>query len=74
MMRESRIYQEILEEGRQEGELAVIFRQLARRIGQLPPATEAQIRALSLSQLEALEFALLNFAGRSDLDDWLKLQ
>jgi predicted transposase/invertase (TIGR01784 family) len=76
MMRESTIYQEILQEGRQEGrqegELAVIFRQLARRIGLIAPENEAQIRALSLSQLEALEVALLDFTGPSDLHDWLK--
>jgi predicted transposase/invertase (TIGR01784 family) len=82
MMRESVIYQEILQEGelkgrqegRQEGELAVIFRQLARRVGQIPPATEARIRALSLSQLEILEVELLDFAEPSDLNNWLKSQ
>jgi predicted transposase/invertase (TIGR01784 family) len=82
MMRESVIYQEILEEGkqegrqegRQEGELTVIFRQLTRRVGQISPATEAQIRALSLSQLEILEVALLDFAEPSDLNNWLQSQ
>jgi predicted transposase/invertase (TIGR01784 family) len=78
MMRESTIYQEILQEGkqegRQEGELAVIFRQLTRRLGKVAPETEAQIRGLSLSQLAALEEALLDFSKPSDLWDWLQAQ
>jgi predicted transposase YdaD len=74
MMRESTIYQEILQEGQQEGELAVIFRQLTRRLGQVAPETEAKIRGLSLSQLAALEEALLDFSKLSDLRDWLQAQ
>jgi predicted transposase/invertase (TIGR01784 family) len=80
MMRESVIYQDILQqgeqkgrqEGRQEGELALILRQLTRRVGAVSPKAEAQIRTLSLAPLDALGEALLDFSQPSDLDDWLQ--
>jgi predicted transposase YdaD len=80
MMRESVIYQDILQqgeqkgrqEGRQEGELALILRQLTRRVGAVSPKAEAQIRTLSLAQLETLGEALLDFSQPADLDDWLQ--
>jgi predicted transposase/invertase (TIGR01784 family) len=82
MMRESVIYQDILQEGeqkgrqegRQEGELALILRQLTRRVGTITPEVEAQVRRLSLTQLDNLGEALLDFSQASDLDAWLKLQ
>jgi predicted transposase/invertase (TIGR01784 family) len=76
MMRESVIYQDILQQGeqkgRQEGELALILRQLTRRVGAVSPKAEAQIRTLSLAQLETLGEALLDFSQSLDLDDWLQ--
>jgi hypothetical protein len=60
------------QEGRQEGELTIILRLLNRRVGMIPPETEAQIRILSLTQLENLSEALLDFERPSDLEDWLK--
>lgn len=82
MMRESVIYQDILEEGeqkgrregRQEGELALILRQLTLRVGTIAPEVEAQICILSLTQLDNLGEDLLDFSQISDLDGWLKLQ
>ena len=71
-MRESVIYQDILAEGRSEGEQSLVLRQLARRIGAIAPATESQIRALSLPKLEELGEALLDFTEASDLDSWLE--
>ncbi len=75
IMRESVIYQEILQEGRQEGrqegELTLISRQLKRRFGGLAPALEAQVRGLSVDQLEALAEALLDFSSVADLEHWL---
>jgi hypothetical protein len=60
------------QEGRQEGELAIVLRLLNRRVGTIFPETEAQLRILSLTQLEALSEALLDFDRPSDLDDWLQ--
>jgi flagellar biosynthesis/type III secretory pathway protein FliH len=87
IMRESVIYQEILQEGEQVGEQrgktegeqsgainearSLILRQLARRVGTLPATVEAQVQALALPQLEALGEALLDFAALDDLTKWL---
>ncbi|MGB7416429.1 MAG: DUF4351 domain-containing protein [Thermosynechococcaceae cyanobacterium] len=80
MMRESVIYQDILQkgelkgrqEGRQEGELALILRQLTRRLGVISPKSEAQVRSLTLAQLDELGEALLDFSEALDLNNWLK--
>jgi predicted transposase YdaD len=61
-----------LEQGRQEGELAVIMRLLNRRIGTVAPELQEQIRQLSLTQLEDLAEALLDFADTADLVSWLE--
>ncbi|MFM7635995.1 MAG: DUF4351 domain-containing protein, partial [Cyanobacteriota bacterium] len=42
-----------------------------RRVGALASSQEAQIQNLSLSQLEALADALLDFQGPDDLGLWL---
>jgi predicted transposase YdaD len=76
LMRESSVYQEILQEGRQEGrqegEVAIVLRQLNRRIGAIDPRIQAQIQALPIAQLEALSEALLDFADSADLTVWLQ--
>jgi predicted transposase YdaD len=82
VLRESPWYQEIRQEGRQEGEQtgvlkgeqALILRQLTRRIGEVAPEIRAQVQALSLTQLEALGEALLDFSEPADLDKWLHSQ
>ena len=61
--------------GIQEGleqERSLVFRQLTRRIGSIVPEQETQIRSLSLTQLEDLGEALLDFTQPSDLEDWLQ--
>jgi predicted transposase YdaD len=80
IMRESVIYQEIEAEaeatgearGEARGELNMVLRLLNRRIGTIAPQTEAQIRTLSLIQLEELGEALLDFSQLSDLSTWLR--
>jgi predicted transposase YdaD len=76
IMRESVIYQDILqegrEEGRQEGETALVLRQLTRRIGALASEVQERIRGLSIAQLEDLAEALLDFSQPSDLMNWLE--
>jgi predicted transposase/invertase (TIGR01784 family) len=57
--------------GKLEGEQSVILRQLARRIGNVTPDQQAQIRALSIYQLEALAEALLGFSQPDELTNWL---
>lgn len=88
-MRESVIYQEILQKGEQVGEQrgrtegeqagainearSLILCQLNRRLGILPAGVEAQVQALALPQLGALGEALLDFAD-GDLERWLQEQ
>jgi hypothetical protein len=52
--------------------LALILRQLTRRFDRLPESLQSQIEALSLSQLESLGDALLNFTNLADLQEWLR--
>jgi hypothetical protein len=77
--------QETLNEGKQRGleqgleqglqqERSLILRLLSRKIGEIAPTIETQIRSLSLIQLEALGEALLDFSQPSDLTDWLQSQ
>jgi predicted transposase YdaD len=76
IMRESVIYQEILEEGREESRweeaLAYTMRLLTRRIGTVEPEVEAQIRELARQELEELGEALLDFSELADLTAWLQ--
>ena len=53
-LRHTRVAQEWMEEGRQEGEATVTFRLFNRRCGPLSNATTARIKTLPLEQREAL--------------------
>jgi predicted transposase YdaD len=74
--RHTRAFQDILEEGREEGRrreaCTLALRQLERRCGSLAAPTSARIEALSLQQLEELALALLDFRGAEDLRAWLE--
>jgi len=63
------------QEGRQEGRQAEAFgislRLLEHRCGSLTPSQQSRIQALSLSALETLLVALLDFQGPEDLNTWL---
>jgi predicted transposase YdaD len=76
IMQQSVIYQEwreeFLQEGRQEGEAELVLRLLTRRIGAVSPEVRSQIQTLSLTQIEALCEALLEFSAPSDLMNWLQ--
>ena len=68
---QTRFYQDVFREGRQEGEAALIIRQLTRLVGNLPEPQIQQIRSLPQAKLEALGEALLDFASPADLQRWL---
>ncbi len=85
IMRESVIYQEILEEGELRGEQkgeqrgeqrekSLILRQLTRRVGELPQEMRELVATLSLEQFENLGEALLDFTNMADLQGWLEAQ
>jgi Domain of unknown function (DUF4351) len=61
-------------EGKAEEAQSLILRQLSRRIGEIPPELRSPIQALSLTQLESLGEALLDFSAPSDLIDWMRSQ
>jgi hypothetical protein len=62
-------------EGEQRGlehEKSLLVRLLTRRVGTIAPPLETQIRSLSLTQLEDLGEALLDFTQPTDLENWLQ--
>ncbi|WP_193195716.1 DUF4351 domain-containing protein [Nostoc sp. MG11] len=79
IMQESVIYQDILQKGLQQGEergkkqeaLQLILRQLTRRFNAIEPEMQQQIRTLSITQLEELAEALLDFSSQTDLVNYL---
>nr|WP_199330662.1 DUF4351 domain-containing protein [Microcoleus sp. FACHB-68] len=66
--------QQGLQQGRQEGELALIMRLLNRRLGTVELQLQERIQQLSISQLEDLAEALLDFSQVGDLVNWLDSQ
>ena len=68
-------YREIFGQGEQKGRQAeavgISLRLLEHRFGVLSPSQQASIKALSLTALEALSVALLDFQGPEDLNTWL---
>ena len=83
-LRETKVYQEAFQEGEERGVLkgrtegraeeaqSLIFRILTRRIGKIKPKLSAQVKALSLTELESLGEALLDFSDAEDLERWLE--
>ena len=61
-----------LEQGRQEGERTLLLRLLRKRLGDLDPAVEEQVKGLSAERLEELGEALLDFNSPTDLGAWLQ--
>jgi predicted transposase YdaD len=76
IMQQSVIYQDILQEGEQTGDLkegqSLILRQLTCRIGEVSPELRSQIQSLSLTQLGTLSEALLDFTKPTNLVNGLR--
>lgn len=66
-LQQTRFYQD----AKAEGERLLVLRQLRRKVGEIPEAMQGEIEALSISQIEALGEALLDFAILPDLETWL---
>ena len=58
--------------GIEQGERSLILRQLTRKVGDIPQELRSQVEQLSLTQLESLGEALLDFSTRQDLIAWLE--
>ena len=87
VMRESVVYQDILQrglqqgleqgleqglqQGLQQGEATLILRLLNRRFGEVDSELQERIRGLSIPQLEELSETLLDFEAVTDLVAWL---
>ncbi|MBL1211535.1 Rpn family recombination-promoting nuclease/putative transposase [Geminocystis sp. GBBB08] len=73
-LRKTRYFQDVKQEGIQEGiekEINLVIRQLKRKLGNLSPELEVKVRNLSLTSLEDLGEALLDFSSLQDLISWL---
>ena len=64
--------QEVRLEERLEGERSLILRLLNWKVGEVPIMAKSRIETLSITQLEELGEALLNFATLADLSEWLE--
>ena len=81
-MRESVIYQDILQQGLQQGQqqgrqqeaLSFVIRLLNRQLGAIDSALFERLQGLTIEQLEELGEALLDFVEVSDLVLWLNEQ
>ncbi|MEC4802907.1 MAG: DUF4351 domain-containing protein [Jaaginema sp. PMC 1079.18] len=78
IMRESVVYQRILQEGIEQGieqgleqEKRFILRLLQRQLGTVSAEIQARLATLSLEAMEALGEALLDFESEADLITWL---
>jgi len=69
-LQQTRVYQE----AREDEAKSLILRLLTRRVGEVPESVRTQIETLSLTQLESLGEALLDFSNLSDLEVWLAQQ
>ena len=76
-LRQTRFYQEVSAEGRQEGKqkecILLLSRLLRRKFGLQPQLENSlqELTSLPLEKLEDLADALLDFNGVTDLETWL---
>ncbi len=69
-LKQTRVYQE----GRHEGEISLVLRQLNRRFGKLNDRFTNLIENLEITQIEELADQLLDFKSVTDLENWLNSQ
>lgn len=60
------------QQGAKREALSLVFRLLKRRVGDLNPDLEGQVRSLPVNQVEDLGEALLDFNNAEDLKNWLR--
>ena len=59
------------EKGKLKGAIALIIRQLKKRLGEAPENLKNQLQSLSLAELENLSEEIFNFSTFDDLSNWL---
>lgn len=72
VMKESVIYQDIVQEGSKQEAIAFALRLLKRRLGTVNSELETQVQSLSVEQLEALGEALLDLSSEAEIKAWLE--
>ena len=74
-MKESVIYQDILqkgeEKGEKKGEIRFVSRLLNRKFGAIDSSILERLQSLTTEQLEALAEDFVDFSNVSDLEAWL---
>ncbi len=70
-LKQTRFYQEVSEEGREEGRRDLIVTMLKAKLGKLSARQKTRIQALPADRLQDLSIAWLNFTAPADLDRWL---
>jgi predicted transposase/invertase (TIGR01784 family) len=70
-LRQTQFYQDVFAEGRKEESLNLVLKLLTRRFGEIDVSMIRQIHALSLTELEQLTEALLDFTSIEDVVAWL---
>ena len=70
-LRQTRVFQEGLEQGLEQEGRSLVLRLLNRRFGELPDNLHGSIATLPLAEIENLAEALLDFTTLADLQTWL---
>ncbi|MEA5553150.1 DUF2887 domain-containing protein [Anabaena cylindrica UHCC 0172] len=71
-IKQTRVYQEARQEGKQDEATSLLLRILSKRFGKLSDNNLQNIKNLTIEQLEDLGEALLDFVDINDLEQWLK--
>jgi predicted transposase/invertase (TIGR01784 family) len=71
-IKQTRVYQEAIEEGEKKEAKNLLLRLVSKRFGKLQDAQIQTINKLTIEKLEELGEALLDFGDVNDLDEWLK--
>ena len=71
-LKETTVYREIKEEGREEATVQPTIRQLRKLFGELPEDIHSSITGFPLPVLEDLSEALLDFSNLNYLQAWLE--
>jgi predicted transposase/invertase (TIGR01784 family) len=71
-LEETRAFQQVKQEGREEEAKSLVLRLLRRLLGELPKEILPQIQQLSLEKVETLAESLFDFSTLTDLETWLQ--
>ncbi len=70
-LKQTRVYQDALQEGREEGREEILIILLEHKFGPLSLTNSSKIKSLDFDRLQALTTALLDFTSVADLENWL---